>query len=194
MIVGSHTSKRGMIVSRNIILVDEPHQKSLASLVLINDYYRVRDEDYLDKTKDIQYYLDKRHEFLTEILERDGILKCHYCKHTNLEVGERLLADAEINNKNNKLATIDHVIPVSSGIDKLDTANWVVACRRCNRWKSNMSYDEFLKILPIYLANYKRTGRTNLKMRPISKKKKKPNSNKNKKNKKKKLTLQKLMV
>jgi 5-methylcytosine-specific restriction endonuclease McrA len=50
-----------------------------------------------------------------------------------------------LNNKNPKLATVDHKVPVSSGIDKLDVTNWVVACKKCNNRKGSKSYEEFKK-------------------------------------------------
>ena len=70
---------------------------------------------------------------------------CHYCGKNHLEIGflkEELLYK---NNLNNNLATIDHKIPISQNIDKLDTNNWLVCCKNCNKSKGNSDYDTFLK-------------------------------------------------
>ena len=160
-ILHRYKSGAGAIVTQTIMAVDEPHPRSLASLLLLNDYYLELDEDFLAEHDELQNYLDKRHVFLTNILERHGVLHCHYCTHTNLEIGERLLSGATKNNANPYLATIDHVEPVSSGIDKLDEKNWVVSCRRCNKWKSSMSYDEFITKLPGMLEMSKETSKPN---------------------------------
>lgn len=42
-------------------------------------------------------------------------------------------------------ATIDHVIPTSKGGEVFNTDNVVVACETCNKKKSDMTLQEFLK-------------------------------------------------
>ena len=135
-----------MIVAKTIIFEDEPHTSSIASLFLLNEYYQSLDEDFMSETKEIQLYLDRRHEFLTKILKKEGVLHCHYCPKSNLEIGERLISKSSINNANKNLATIDHKNPVSSGIDKLDETNWVVACKGCNIKKGSTDYNTFVKL------------------------------------------------
>lgn len=119
--------------------------KSQASLILLNDYLREMDEDYLIRTSELQEYLDKRFLFLIKTKRKEGDLACHYCKKPNLEIGYRNANLSQLNNKNKKLATIDHVIPVSSGLIKiLDESNWVVSCKRCNTKKGSKNYDDFV--------------------------------------------------
>jgi 5-methylcytosine-specific restriction endonuclease McrA len=63
-----------------------------------------------------------------------------------------LSAKARKNNRNPNLATIDHMTPICHGIDKLDESNWAVSCKRCNKNKGSLPYDEFIKRLPYLLT------------------------------------------
>ena len=98
---------------------DDVSSKSLSSLILLNDYLRERDEDFLSKENELQEYLNRRYLFLLRTKRREGDLVCHYCGKEHLEVGYRHAKLANLNNTNPRLATIDHVIPVSS-ILKID--------------------------------------------------------------------------
>ena len=40
---------------------------------------------------------------------------------------------------------LSYKIPISQNIDKLDTNNWLVCCKNCNKSKGNSDYDTFLK-------------------------------------------------
>ena len=143
-----HKSTSGSTKFNHVIYNDDNVSlKSQSALILLNDYLRVHDEDFLKAEFELQEYLNKRFLFLLRKKKFEGDLVCHYCGKNHLEVGYRQANLAYLNNKNTKLATIDHVIPVSSilKIDKLDETNWVVSCKKCNRRKGSMSYDEFIK-------------------------------------------------
>lgn len=142
-----HKSASGSTKFNHVIYNDDNVSlKSQSALILLNDYLREHDEDFLKTVFELQEYLNKRFLFLLRKNKVDGDLVCHYCNKPHLEVGFRQLNLAYLNNKNTKLATIDHVIPISSNlIDKLDETNWVVSCKKCNRKKGSMSYDEFKK-------------------------------------------------
>jgi 5-methylcytosine-specific restriction endonuclease McrA len=92
-----------------------------------------------------KFYFKLRKMFLTKRLNRIGVLRCHYCGIAGLSVEQRYGQDIAT------VATIDHVEPISSGISKLLTSNWVVSCKDCNYDKGDMDYDEFVKSLPYVL-------------------------------------------
>ena len=61
-----------------------------------------------------------------EVLERDGRV-CYYCGTTKMAKGH---------------AQLDHIIPIAQGgKDALD--NLVIACKRCNTQKSNLSLEVY---------------------------------------------------
>ena len=126
-----HKSASGSTKFNHVIYNDDNVSlKSQSALILLNDYLREHDEDFLKTVFELQEYLNKRFLFLLRKKKVDGDLVCHYCNKPHLEVGFRQLNLAYLNNKNTKLATIDHVIPISSNlIDKLDETNWVVSCK-----------------------------------------------------------------
>ena len=140
-----YRSATGTTKFNHVIYNEDVSSQSLSALILLNDYLRENDEDFLRELQELQEYLNKRYVFLLKVKRKNGDLICHYCGKPHLEVGYRSLRMCNLNNKNPKLATVDHVEPVSSGINKLDQSNWVVACRKCNGRKGSKSYDEFKK-------------------------------------------------
>jgi len=140
-----YRSATGSTKFNHVIYNDDVSSKSQSSLILLNEYLRENDEDFLRAEQELQEYLDKRYVFLLKIKRKKGDLVCHYCNKPHLEIGYRSLKMCNLNNKNPKLATVDHKVSVSSGIDKLDVTNWVVACKKCNNRKGSKSYEEFKK-------------------------------------------------
>jgi len=140
-----HKSSSGNTVVNHLIYNDDNVSiKSQAALILLNDYLKEMDEDYLKGMYEIQEYLNRRFIFLLKEKRRTGDLVCHYCGKIHLEVGYRLINQSALNNKNKMLATVDHVIPMSSGkVNLLDEKNWVVSCKKCNSRKGSKSYEEF---------------------------------------------------
>lgn len=44
-----------------------------------------------------------------------------------------------------RVATVDHVIPLSKGGDRWDTNNLVVACDECNQMKKDQLFEEWME-------------------------------------------------
>jgi 5-methylcytosine-specific restriction endonuclease McrA len=132
----------------NTIYSDEPCIKSRASYELLVNYLKQNDEDYINKTVKLKNYLIQRAKFLfKEKIKNNGNLVCSYCGKNHLIIGYLDLSKININNyKFKKLATIDHIIPVSSElINPLDETNWTVSCIRCNKLKGNGTVDDLMK-------------------------------------------------
>lgn len=141
-----HKSTSGSTKLNHIIYdIDNVSVKSLASLVLLNNSLREMDVDYLNLQFELQEYLNRRYKFLIDEKRKNDDLICHYCNRTDLEIGYRYAKYAYLNNSNKKLATIDHIIPRSSGFNPLDESNWVVSCKKCNTKKGSMSYEEYME-------------------------------------------------
>lgn len=118
--------------------------KSPAALILLNEFLKKQDKDFIEKRNELQKYLDKRFIFLLRIKNITGDLVCEYCGKKHLEIGYKNIDLAYLNNKNKNLATIDHIIPRSNKkIDYLDTTNWCVSCESCNKKKSSKTVEEF---------------------------------------------------
>ena len=108
-----------MRTRRHIVLTENPHIKSMAALVLLTRELR---------PKELEKWLKFRDEYLTEILKEFGDLVCKYCGKRNL------LKDTT---SRHKLATIDHIIPLSKGGPRYDKDNLAVACSSCNQKKAD---------------------------------------------------------
>jgi len=139
-----NSSRTGRIVERHLIQNSKPCIQSMANLVLLNDFYSRLDSDFVDKMKELDEYLSLRHSFLSKELEEKGDLSCHYCHRKNLEIGYRGADMSKINNANGKLATIDHKIPRKQCGSYLNTNNWLVACKKCNKDKAETSYEDYM--------------------------------------------------
>jgi hypothetical protein len=83
---------------------------------MMKEEFRSMDEDVMKENEDLYRYLSKRYLFLTRRVKRKGELRCDYCGRTGLVIGN----NRQSNNSIPNLATIDHIVPVSEGIDQLD--------------------------------------------------------------------------
>lgn len=120
--------------------------KSPAALILLNEFLKKQDVDYIEKRNELQKYLNKRFSFLLKTKIITGDLVCSYCGKNHLEIGYKNIDLAYLNNKNHNLATIDHIIPRSKNlVDYLDETNWCVSCEKCNKKKGSKLVDEFKK-------------------------------------------------
>jgi len=144
MVIISNKSNSGSTIQNNLIFETENSVKSLASLLLLNEYYKYLDEDYLDSISETQNYLNKRFAYLENILLEQGDLSCAYCGKSNLDIGHISIRDSHLDSKNDNLATIDHIVPRSANlIDPLDESNWCVSCKNCNTKKGSKPVEEF---------------------------------------------------
>jgi len=146
MFVITKNSGSGRTKQNQIILCDKnAYIKSRAAYLLLRNKLMFQDEDYLEELNSLWDWLDFREEFLLEEQKKmGGNLKCHYCPKDHLEIGGKRPEDLAANNKNKRLATVDHVLATSEGGKKYDKSNMVVSCRKCNGKKSNKSYEDFV--------------------------------------------------
>lgn len=137
-----NSSNSGSTKQYHIIDENDVDIQSYAALILLNDYLKNQEDE---ENSEVQIYLNKRYEFLSNKLLEFGVLTCEYCGKQHLDIGHRLMKDSYLDNKNKKLATIDHRIPrVLKLIDPLDETNWSVACKRCNHRKGTKLVKEFM--------------------------------------------------
>ena len=123
------TQSYARMSSKNIVLVEDPHISSRASLVLLRRVY----EQMCTKA-----WVKFREGLLDAAEARDGCLKCHYCGRKDLI---REISENRIKQPSN-LATIDHVIPKSHGGQDTEE-NCVIACYKCNQEKGNDTKGEW---------------------------------------------------
>ena len=125
------------------------HIKSKAAYSLLRDKLKVLDESYVKTQDNLSKWLIFREEYLLEVQnENSGNLTCSYCGLDHLEIGGRSKEDMQKNNKNPKLATVDHITAMSKGGEKFDKENMLVSCKKCNKSKSNKTLENFLLSLP----------------------------------------------
>ena len=139
-----HRSKTGATIQQHIVFVDQdPHPNSLASLVLLNYDFRIQDVDFLKQEDDLAFWLEFREIYLLEQLNLHGDLVCTYCGKKHLEIGGKTNVDLILNNKNPRLATIDHIVALANGGEKYNKKNLCVACKRCNGKKGTKHVETF---------------------------------------------------
>ena len=105
--------------------MEEPHQASLASLILLHKQY---------SRQMLNEWFTFRDEFLDEVLTKVPVLTCHYCQKAPLV---REVDDPSDKKKLFWLATLDHVNPRDNGCGEYDKDNLVIACFPCNNKKGN---------------------------------------------------------
>ena len=112
--------------------------QSYAALVLLNDMFRKLDVDYLNEYQIRAKKIGFSREYLTEQNEIHGDLVCTYCgtPHLIIEMEGMIVP-------NKRKATIDHIVPLSKGVDFFDKRNLTVACGKCNSSKGSLSVDQF---------------------------------------------------
>jgi 5-methylcytosine-specific restriction endonuclease McrA len=119
----SYRKRESLSKRLGVSLVDEPHVQSPASLMLLN-----RDLSQQDETLyNYQEWLTFRDKYFADIFERDYCIRCAYCQ-------KDLIADTK---DTSRVATIDHIIPVSKGGEVFNLDNLVSACYSCNQNKAD---------------------------------------------------------
>lgn len=143
-VVLTKSSGSGITTQNDLIFpVEDPHPHSLAAGLLLKNFLRLQDVDYLESTRSLDTWLEFREIFLKKILERDGDLVCKYCGKVHLEIGGRTPEDLKANNKNPNLATIDHIKALSQEGERYNEENLTVACKKCNRDKGSKPVEDF---------------------------------------------------
>lgn len=116
--------------------------KSRAAYILLTNYFRFLDEDYIKSMSSRCEMIEFSRDYLTKVKEREGIIICSYCGTSHLEIEyDGMHIRKEIK------ATIDHIVAISKGGDIFNPENIRVACEKCNTKKGDKSVDEFLIIL-----------------------------------------------
>ena len=150
--VSRKTRNGGTIISDFIAEDTSPHIKSLGAAILLREELRLQDVDFL-ADGGLAMWLEFREIYLKKVLAKEGDLVCVYCGKPHLEIGGRTPAELQLNNKNKNLATIDHIIPLSSEGEKYNEDNLCVACKKCNGKKGAKSVTAF--IAPKTKAKYR---------------------------------------
>lgn len=145
MITITRKSSSGRTTHNHFIYPETPHPKSWAARLLLKNELRFQDVDYL--ADELWVWLEFREKYLKKILAEKGELICTYCGKRHLEIGGRTPEDLEKNNKNPKLATVDHIIALDSGGEKYNEKNMCVSCRKCNGKKGTKPVEVFKEIL-----------------------------------------------
>jgi len=142
MVTLTKKSSSGNTSRNHLIYFDEnPHQKSLAALLLLNNELMYQDEDFI--LGDLATWLEFREQYLTKKLAENGDLVCKYCGKNHLEIGGRAPKDLAVNNKNPNLATVDHIVALSEGGEKYNEKNMCVCCKKCNSKKGSKPAEAF---------------------------------------------------
>lgn len=123
----------------HLIFMTDIDPKSYANAVLLRDYYQDHDIDF-ERSQDWRYYFIVRRHFLRKKKrEHGGVWICHYCQKEITVIQKR---NKRYNNP--KAITVDHVVAIANGGDKLSTANMVECCSKCNQKKADKSYRAFV--------------------------------------------------
>lgn len=117
-----------MRYSEHNVLVKDPHPQSLASLVLLTKLLAPRPMGY-------RVWLKYRRWYIRQHLRVNKTLKCFYCGKDSLK---------KQTDDTDRLATLDHVKPVSKGGKKFCSSNIVIACHSCNSRKKDMDLEKFI--------------------------------------------------
>lgn len=118
----------------------EPSSKTHAASVLLNDYYRNMDEDYLESFDGRMRRIKFSRDTLTDWQQKLGKLTCVYCEKTDLQIEyDGMQIDRNV------MATLEHLLPISKCGGIFDIFNVVCACGKCNHNRSSKDLDTYLK-------------------------------------------------
>ena len=175
--ISKNKKKNNMKILNNIILDEPSCQKSLSSMILLTHslkttekynetiaflkYSRCNNKEksavrFKIMLNNLQFLIDKQLEA--------GSLYCEYCNKgplaiygfdifniENSEIVKIISSNGKYRFSNNfnpeNGATCDHKQPTSKGGEKYDYSNLAVCCSQCNRAKSDVDYQTWLKYL-----------------------------------------------
>ena len=124
-------------ISKNIshIIVTQPTtNKSRSSyLMLIKKLKEISDDP--DWMIDLKKWIKFRKDFLIDNKINNKLI-CTYCGRDDLEEGYHDFNKINLNHYNSKLATIDHIYPISKGGLRYSEKNCTVSCK-CNNQKAD---------------------------------------------------------
>ena len=134
-------SGSGSTTQITTIFEEIPNVKSSASLLLLTNQLALLDEDYLSSMEFINKRIQFSRNYLENELKEKGDLVCTYC-HTPGLIIEYDFNFGKI--KPNKMATIDHINPISNGGEIFNINNVCCACSKCNTNKRSKPVEQFL--------------------------------------------------
>lgn len=122
------------------IMFEVTNSKTLASAILLRKYLQEQDVDFVEKMDFINKKINFSREYLQNVLDKEGTIKCSYCPKKDLIIeydGMKVPNDVK--------ATIDHIIPISKGGGIFDVKNVTPCCGTCNTKKGNRLLEDFIK-------------------------------------------------
>lgn len=140
MFILTKKSDSGRTKYTHTIHSEDISRKSYANSLLLHDYYKRMDDDYLSaydlRMLKIEHSRKTLFDWQTKL---DGKLFCVYCSKEDLQIefdGLHITPNVK--------ATLEHLIPISKGGEDFNLNHIVCACGKCNGSRSN-------KDLPIFL-------------------------------------------
>ena len=131
------TSQRGNIMSTDTIYFEIDKPNTLASYIMLKDYYKLQAEK---SSKAMRFRLIAlSRNYLTALQNKYGKLYCTYCGKPDLVIE---LEGMKVGR--NIMATIDHIEAKSKGGAYFDPKNLTCACGKCNNNKSDLDILKFL--------------------------------------------------
>lgn len=130
-------SQRGNILATDTIYFEVDTPNTLASYVLLKDYYK--SQSVATKRANKFKLIEASRKFLSGIQAKYGRLYCTYCGKPDLIIE---LEGMRVSHR--KIATTDHIEAKSKGGALFDTKNFTCSCSKCNSQKDNMDVLEFL--------------------------------------------------
>ena len=136
----------------NHLIFGDAVAKTYANAILLREFYRKQDIDYIRIADWRYYFIVRRHFLRKKRKEHNGVWICHYC--------QKEMTVLQTRNKrcgSRQSVTIDHKHALVNGGDKLSTANMVECCFKCNQKKGSKSYENYMKKCNIQvLISYKK--------------------------------------
>lgn len=121
------------------LIFGEPVAKTYASAILLREWYRNQDIDYIRERDWRYYFIVRRHFLRKKKREHGGVWICHYCQKEMTMLQKRGKRYSKP-----QAVTVDHKQALGRGGSKLDTENMVECCSKCNQKKGNKSYEVFM--------------------------------------------------
>ena len=116
------------------ILVDEPHIDSLASYLLMKKDFERLDPYIKEQKIPFRIWLTFRNRLLLRLKKQNkGNLICTYCRREHLVTNFQLKGIRQ-----ERKATLDHVVPLAKGGMRFDESNLVACCSKCNEKKGHL--------------------------------------------------------
>lgn len=128
--------------THTITFVPEPD--TYASALLLREELRQQDEDFMLTMESVNGNIAFSRQTLQSWQDRLGSLFCVYCMGADLEIEFEEVRDRLAKTR---MATLEHLQPLSQGGSRFSPTNVVCACKRCNNNRGRKSLDSYLHSL-----------------------------------------------